>query len=124
MRSIREEIADCISDLKMTEDEILSARFKFPESFIGFQGHFPEKKILPGVCEIQCVLIMLEQWTKRSIVLKEIVLAKFLSAVFLSEELTCLCKYAGETDQDFILKASLSKGGQKIAELKLKICFN
>ena len=67
-----------MTDLAVS-DQRLTASFLFPEDFIGFQGHFPGNKILPGVCQIQCVISMLEKWKKKNIVLREIVLAKFFS---------------------------------------------
>lgn len=122
MKTIKREIERCITDLTAL-DRMLTAHFVFPEDFIGFQGHFPGNKILPGICQIQCIIIMLERWKKKRVMLKEIVLAKFLSSVFPSEELTCVCKDIADTSGDFILKASCSKGSQKISELKLRVCF-
>lgn len=101
----------------------LTARFTFPEDFIGFQGHFPGNKILPGVCQIQCALTMLEKWKNRDVMLKEIVHAKFFSTVVPSEELTCVRNGIEATDADFILKAYISNDAKKISELKLKIRF-
>ena len=31
---------------------VMEATFLFPPSFIGFQGHFPEQPILPGIVQI------------------------------------------------------------------------
>ncbi len=123
MKNIREEIAGHMFDLKQTEQGGLTARFIFPEDFIGYQGHFPGNKILPGVCQIQCIITMLEKWGKKNIVLKEIVLAKFLSSILPSEELTCACNDIGESSGVFTLKASCRKNDEKVAELKLKVCF-
>jgi 3-hydroxyacyl-[acyl-carrier-protein] dehydratase len=110
-----------MSDFHVTEDSGLNARFFFPEDFIGFQGHFPDKKILPGVCQIQCVINMVDKWKEGRAVLKEVVMAKFLSPVSASEELVCLCNIISESDGDCILKAAFNKDGQKIAEVKLKV---
>jgi 3-hydroxymyristoyl/3-hydroxydecanoyl-(acyl carrier protein) dehydratase len=55
------------------EGSSLSSRFTFPPEFIGFQGHFPDKKILPGV-QVQCALSLIEK-RGQTVVLKEIVLA-------------------------------------------------
>lgn len=123
MRNLKREIAQCMSGLAMAEDHTLTACFVFPDDFIGFQGHFPSNKILPGICQIQCVVVMLEGWGKKRVMLKEIVQAKFLASVFPSEELTCVCGDIGDTNGVFTLKASFSKSGQKVAGLKLKVVF-
>lgn len=112
-----------MSDLKRTEDGCISARFSFPEDFTGFQGHFPEKKILPGVCQVQCVINMIEKWGGKRLILKEVVLAKFLSIVSHSEELTCTCNVIDESDGNCTLKAAFNKDNKKIAEVKLKVRY-
>lgn len=113
-------------------DGILTSRFVFPEDFIGFQGHFPSNKVLPGVCQIQCIASMLEAWKKCDVSLKEIMLAKFLKPVLPGEELTCECRLAPGIDfksapnqlsEDFMVKAYVNKGAERVAEFKLKVCF-
>jgi 3-hydroxyacyl-[acyl-carrier-protein] dehydratase len=123
---IKREVEQCMTALEavvVQELPALTARFTFPEDFIGFQGHFPGNKILPGVCQIQCALTMLEKWKNRDVILKEIVHAKFFSTVVPSEEFACVCKGIEATDADFILKAHISNGDKKISELKLKVRF-
>ncbi|HAR45741.1 MAG TPA: hypothetical protein DCS42_15885 [Nitrospiraceae bacterium] len=122
MSRMKREIASCMAGLEGSAGD-LSARFVFPEGFIGFQGHFPAKKILPGVCQVQCVLTMLEGRAHRPIMLKEIKLAKFFSPVAPGEEITCLCKDVQGGDADFTVKAMLSRGEQKVSEIKLRVCY-
>ena len=122
MSSLRREIEKCMTDLTAS-DRTLTARFVFNEDFIGFQGHFPGNKILPGVCQIQCAMSMFEKWRNRRLALKEIMLAKFFSTVTPSEEITCVCKDIEHTGEDFILRASIRKGDKKISEMKLKVRF-
>jgi len=100
-------------------DGILKACFTFPEEFVGFQGHFPSEKVLPGVCQIQCVVSMYEKAGK-AFLLKEIISAKFFSPVSPSEEILCVCSKIEDTPEGFVVKASVSKGGQVVAELKLR----
>ena len=110
-------------DFGMTESGGLSSGFIFPEDFVGFQGHFPGNKILPGICQIQCAIAMLEKWQGKRAVLKEIIMAKFLSPVFPSEELICRGSKIEEINGDVILKASFSRDNKKVAEMKLKVRF-
>lgn len=102
----------------------LSARFVFPGDFIGFQGHFPAKKILPGVCQIQCVLSMIEEHGKKPVALKEVVLVKFFHPVSPGEELSCRCADVQDGgSSDFTVKAVMNRGDQKISEMKLRVCY-
>ncbi len=105
------------------EDKRLISRFAFPPEFIGFQGHFPEKKILPGVCQIQCALSMLEKGGGKAVDLKEVVVAKYFAPVFPDDEVTCVVSDIGGPGDEFTVRAVLTKDSVKIAELKLRVAF-
>lgn len=106
------------------DEGVLTAYFIFPEDFLGFQGHFPEEKVLPGVCQIQCVTTMIEKYTGKSVLLKEIVSVKFLAPVFPSEEIICVCRGIKDANSAFVVKASVSRNGKAVAEMKLKGSFD
>ena len=112
-----------MSGLEVTENQELIAHFTFPEEFVGFQGHFPQKKVLPGICQIQCFLVMLEEWKKKKVSLNEIVDVKLLSPVFPSDKITCVCKNVIGENCNSVLNASIDGKDQKIAKIKLKISF-
>ena len=120
MRTIKAEIEQHMTG-PTREEKKLTSHFAFPPEFIGFQGHFPEKKILPGVCQIQCVLSTLEKGTGKAVVLKEVVLAKYFSPVFPDDEVTCVAGDLGDADGELVVKAVITKKTVKIAEMKLRI---
>lgn len=97
------------------------SRFVFPREFIGFQGHFPANKILPGACQIQCVLSTIEKGAGIPVALKEIAIAKYFAPVFPDEEVTCTVKDVVEESGEFTFKALITKGDVKVAELKLLV---
>lgn len=99
----------------------LTSTFRFPQHYLGFQGHFPARKILPGACQIQCVLSTIESMAGSPVLLREIVLAKYFAPVFPEEELHCLVTEVGDRLGDPTFKASLNKGDQKVTELKLRV---
>lgn len=120
MRKIKAEIEQYMTG-PVRESKKLLSHFMFPDEFIGFQGHFPEKKILPGVCQIQCALSLLEKASGKSVTLKEIVLAKYFSPVFPSEKMTCVVDDIGEGPGEFLVKAIMTKNDAKVSELKLRV---
>lgn len=117
--SIKKEVEKYMTVLETSGNGVLTARFTFPEEFIGFQGHFPSDKILPGVCQIQCISSMIEK-SGKPFLLKEIVSAKFLSPVLPAEEIVCVCSRPEDTSEEFVVKASVSKAGRVVAEFKLR----
>jgi 3-hydroxyacyl-[acyl-carrier-protein] dehydratase len=122
LKKIKNEIEQHMTVLA-SEGGTLTARFVFPEEFVGFQGHFPAKKILPGVCQVQCALSTLERANKKAVVLKEIMLAKYLAPVLPGEELTCVCSELQEKNGEFIVKAVITKDSSRVSEFKLRVSF-
>ena len=120
MRRVKEEIEQYMLGMEI-EGLTLTSRFLFPPEFIGFQGHFPAKKILPGVCQIQCALSTLEKGRGTSVALKEVVLAKYFSPLFPGDELTCVVHDGGVTGGEHTVKVSITKSAVKIAEMKLRV---
>ncbi|MCK4401174.1 hypothetical protein KAW08_02570 [bacterium] len=123
MNKLMQEIKQCMSDLAETKKGEVYAHFLFPAEFIGFQGHFPDKPVLPGVCKIQAVIAMLQVWEKRDIRLKEIVSAKFLSPVSHGEKLVFNYRKQTESNSEALVKASVTSSGKKVAELQLRVSF-
>jgi len=119
---IKREISRSMKDVAGAGG-VLSARFVFPEEFVGFQGHFPEKKILPGVCQIQCVLSLLEEHGKRPVLLREAVLVKFFHPVLPQEDILCTCRDVQDGNEEFTVKAVFVRGEQKVSELKLRVRY-
>jgi 3-hydroxyacyl-[acyl-carrier-protein] dehydratase len=123
LSTIKAEIERSMTGL-VKEGKRLTSRFAFPPGFIGFQGHFPQKKLLPGVCQIQCVLSLLEKGSGKGVVLKEVVLAKYFAPVFPDEEVTCIINDIEDTSEEFIVKAAISRETAKISEMKLRVSYN
>lgn len=120
---MKKAVEQCMLDFEITESGDLRSRFVFPEDFIGFQGHFPDNKILPAISQVQCVMNTIEKYKGRRAVLHEIIMAKFLSPVLPSEELVCTGKSVEEDNEGMVLKAFLSKDGKRTAEIKLRVRF-
>ena len=123
MNKLMQEIKQCMAGLAETKKGEVTARFLFPAEFIGFQGHFPGKPVLPGVCNIQAVIVMLQALEKKDIRLKEVVSAKFLSPVSHGEELVFNYRKQTESNNEALVKASVISKDKKVAELQLRVSF-
>ena len=119
MRKIRLETEECLSGLEINGRSV-TANFLFPPEFIGFQGHFPGKPILPGACQIQCVLSTIEKGAGKIAVLKEIARAKYVTPIFPDEPVTCTVQEV-DAAGDVTFKARISKGGERVTEMKLRV---
>ncbi len=114
---MKKEITEHIHIEPIAEDSF-SAEFCFPASFSGFDGHFPDQPVLPGVCLVQAVLVAAEQALDQKLELTEIVLAKFFSVSQPDETLTAVCRVNEE-----MIRAKISRGDDRIAEVRLRIDY-
>jgi 3-hydroxyacyl-[acyl-carrier-protein] dehydratase len=112
---MRKEIGSYLEDF-VTEGDVASAGVLFPESFSGFQGHFPDQPVLPGVCQIALAMVMAERMRGTRQRLAEVVNAKFVAMVLPNQPLRIECHLVGD-----ILKAKLLSGGERVAEFKLRV---
>lgn len=120
MSKIKGEIDQAMTGLTKDGDTFTS-HFVFPPEFLGFQGHFPAKKVLPGACQIQCALATLERVHDKTVGLKAVLLAKYFTPVFPNEEIICSIGTIADEEADSVCKALISKNGEKVAELKLRV---
>lgn len=88
----------------------------FPANFIGFQGHFPGRPVLPGVCLVLAALLQAEGASRTPLVLREVVSAKFYAPV--EPEVTVRMTYSLV---DGRLKTAISGPGGRVAEIKLTV---
>lgn len=116
-------IKPCMSDLKSAQDNTLSANFIFSADFLGFKGHFPGKPVLPGVCEIQAALLMLEEFKKKNVLLKEIAQIKFFSPVACDEKIVFKLEEKLELNGEVSVKVMVASGEKKVADINLRVAM-
>jgi 3-hydroxyacyl-[acyl-carrier-protein] dehydratase len=76
---MRQQIeAAAISPAEMPEAETIVRRFRFPEAFAGFAGHFPGYPILPAVVQMLIALALAEAHHGGRLQLLAVEKAKFL----------------------------------------------
>jgi 3-hydroxyacyl-[acyl-carrier-protein] dehydratase len=121
LRKIKSEIREYMEPGNR-EEGLWEASFLFPPEFIAFQGHFPGRAILPGACQIQCLLSMLEAFTGKALALKEIVLAKYITPVLPDEAVTV--RLIEPISPDFsgtTVKAVLLHDEVKVSEIRIRV---
>jgi len=118
---LMQEINKSMYDLSESPGGKITARFIFSSAFSGFKGHFPGRPILPGVCKIQAVVAMLEKWHEENVCLTEISMAKFFAPVSCNQEILISSGKLVDGLDETKIKASVTSGDKKIADLQLKL---
>jgi len=121
MNQVMREIRQYMHEMAEDADGWVTALFTFPHEFIGFRGHFPGNPILPGLCEIQAVMVMLQERKKSEANIREISMAKFISPISTNEEVVFKCRERTDGDGSTSVTALAFSKGRKVAEFRLKV---
>lgn len=123
MSKLRSEIQALLRSVTFRPDGSLTAEIAFPRTFIGFQGHFPDRPVLPGVCKLLCVLVLLEVAMRKEARLSRVLLAKFLAPVVPDETLSLRLTLEDQDAPSGGVKALLFSSQKKIAEIHLEVTY-
>lgn len=114
------DINRCMQNINIIDTRMATARFIFNEDFLGFKGHFENNPVLPGVCKILAAIEIIKKWKGNEYLeLKDINSAKFFMPVMCNEELIFNC-LDNESSESLLIKIKITKGKEKVSELKLK----
>lgn len=75
--NIKQEILSCIAEQPKYDGQTLTAALKVPANASFLDGHFPDRKILPGITQIEITRVLLEQQMSLILDLKEASSLKF-----------------------------------------------
>jgi len=112
---MKNEIKECMGKVALGTGAA-TAEFVFPETFKGFQGHFPGNPVVPGVCLVQCALVLAGELCRRPLQVKSIMSAKFLAPVLPDQAVQVECS----VDGDRVVAAFLS-GETRVAALRMRV---
>jgi 3-hydroxyacyl-[acyl-carrier-protein] dehydratase len=115
-----EQIRAAMSGLAADAGEA-RASFTFGRDFLGFQGHFPGRPILPGVCEIQAALLLVEAHLRRPVKLREIERARFSTPATCDERLDYHCTLKEGPDGQTVVRTIVRRGDVTVARFRLRV---
>ena len=119
MNTLRKQLGESLSLTRTAEDGGFSASLALPDSFVGFQGHFPGNPVVPGVCLVQAVLLAAERVLGKPVRLDEVKVAKFFSPLLAGQvaEIVGNVAAVGATAE---VAATLTSAGRKVAHVSLR----
>ncbi|MCK5529069.1 MAG: hypothetical protein KAI74_05255 [Kiritimatiellae bacterium] len=121
MSDVRKYLDSAIRSMDISGADSCSAGFLIGAEFPGFDGHFEGNPVLPGVCYIQLVLFLAEKWLGVDILLKEVLVGKFLAVVVPDTELTIVCRQKLSKDGDLLIKAVINSAEKAVAKIDMKV---
>ncbi len=90
MNSLRNALELCAKPVIQLDKAKFSKDFFLPASFIGFEGHFPIKPVLPAIMQILMAQMTASEATGKNVGLQEMTQAKFTSPIDPDNTITCI----------------------------------
>lgn len=95
--------------------------FRYPPSFVGFRGHFPDDPILPGVCLLQSLRLGLEKAWGAPLKLAGVRNAKFVAPVRPGDTLRFAVTETARSADVVSAKAKVTRAGERVAEISIQL---
>ncbi len=93
-------------------------RFTLPHTFIAFQGHFPDKPVLPAVVQILMAELTVAEVTQHALRLTEIIQAKFTAPIEPDSIIDCIVTAKQDNLWDCTMSISESIGDRIAAKFR------
>lgn len=94
--------------------------FRFDESFLGFDGHFPGEPILPGIIMLEMALVLCEAVRGQPVTLSGVEQVKFSGSV-LPEQDVRIEVFMTPVAGGWNVKASLARGEATVAYFRMSV---
>ena len=120
MSGLTRAIQACLPPVTADEQGVVRFRVAFPSDFVGFNGHFPGRPVLPGVCLVQTALVALSQIRPVPVVLKRLVSAKWMATVLAGEEIAFEVVPDGPGGQGGLVRVTVRRKNDKVADFSLE----
>lgn len=115
-------IENCMSGFNTDGRCGVSARFIFPASFPGFQGHFPGNPVLPGVCLVQACIVLCSKAVGYKVELEAMAAAKWFAPTQPGAELDFAAGITGpDADGAIVFRCKIRHGDAKVGDLALHL---
>jgi 3-hydroxyacyl-[acyl-carrier-protein] dehydratase len=93
MNKLKKEIVEAaLGPTEVIVPDKAVGRYLFPQSFIGFAGHFPDYPVLPAYVQVLTALTVIEEWKGRPFQLASVEKAKFHIELRPDQEITVQCR--------------------------------
>lgn len=115
---ISDELLKRITATEPSDDGKFRGVVVFDRDFCGFDGHFEENPIVPGVCLIQLVEIFTQKALKKELRIKDISRMKFKTVLKPGDTAEFLLSFSIE-NSSCISSCSVQVEGNTIAQIKI-----
>jgi len=120
MNTLVNDIQTCSRQPVRKTDRGWKKEYVFPQSFLGFQGHFPDKPVLPAVVQIMIFRESISEKLAKNLKLEMMTRAKFLKVISPETPVTAIWTVK-EKEGQFLCKCLLESDGERVSSFNLTL---
>lgn len=120
MNELRRAVFAARTAFEVDDEKILTGQFRFEESFVGFDGHFPGYPLVPAVVEVFMAQMLIEEYCGHGVRLTEVAGAKFLAQLRPHTSITFVCRPLRPLPQA-LWEVKISTEGRPAAAFRLHL---
>jgi 3-hydroxyacyl-[acyl-carrier-protein] dehydratase len=120
MNTLTKNIQMCCRQPAQKTDRGWEKEYIFPQSFLGFQGHFPGRPILPAVVQVMIFRESIAEKLNQNLVIATMTRAKFLKVINPETPVTAIWTLK-ETEGQFLCKCLLESEGERASSFNLTL---
>ncbi|MEN8126655.1 MAG: hypothetical protein ABFR90_02500 [Planctomycetota bacterium] len=120
MNTLVKNIQMCSRQPIRKTDQGWEKEYIFPQSFLGFQGHFPGKPVLPAVVQIMLFRESIAEELAQPLEIAKITRAKFLKVINADISVKAVWTLK-ETDEGLLCKCLLESEGERVSSFNLTL---
>ena len=120
--AISSELRSRIRDVTASENGKYECTVTFDPAFRGFEGHFPDHPIVPGVCFIELARVFAETVLERPLRCTELTQCRFRRPIFAGDEVKCRLHLIGADGTSCEIGAELkTPDGGTASQMRMRL---
>ena len=123
MNTLAENVRTCSCRPTQQTDRGWEKEYIFPQGFLGFQGHFPGRPILPAVVQVMIFRESIAEKLNQNLEIETMTRAKFLKVINPDTPVTAIWTLK-ETEGQFLCKCLLESEGERVSSFNLTLTAN
>ena len=115
---LEKELTDRLQNFRHTAPDTSESTIVFDKDYKGFDGHFENNPVVPGVCLFQWVRVHIQEHLQREVTLTNIDQCRFRKPLLQDSEGLCRVKISAVDEEKFSIQADILSQNEIACRIK------
>lgn len=118
---LEKELTDRLQNFRHTEENTSESTVVFDKNYHGFDGHFENNPVVPGICLFQWVRVHAQKHLQREVTLTAISQCRFRKPLLVNAEGLCRAKILLENEEQYSIQADIISQNEIACRIKAEV---